>query len=175
MVYRIDENDRLVYADGAFHRFAEAAGVPDLPARWLGQSLWRCIEDDELRALFGALVGRARAGNLITVNTRCDTSSVARSVVMEIAPTGEGGVEFRCALGDARIVATPEPSSRELLRVCAWCWRADYDGWRGIEEVVQTEQLLARTSVPIITHGICDACLSETAAELDELTGASAR
>lgn len=172
MIYRIDRDDRLVYADGAFHRFAEAAGVPDLPARWLGQSVWRCIDDDELRSVFVALVGRARAGRVVKVHSRCDSDSVSRSFVMEIAPTGEGGVEFRCGLGEARIAAAPRLSSSELLRVCAWCWRADYDGWRGIEEVVQTEGLLDRPAVPIITHGICDACLGETAAELDELTAA---
>ena len=30
MIYRIDSDDNLVYADGAFHRFADAAGIPDL-------------------------------------------------------------------------------------------------------------------------------------------------
>ena len=170
MVYRIDKDDRLVYADGAFHRFAAAEGVPDLPARWIGQSLWCCICDDELRALFVALVGRARAGNTVTVNSRCDSPSVKRSVVMEIVPGGEGSVEFRCTLDQTRIDAAPGPYSQDLLRVCAWCWRADYDGWRGIEEVVQTEQLLERSTVPVITHGICTACLSETAAKLDELS-----
>ena len=172
MVYRIDANDRLVYADGAFRRFAAAAGVPDLPDRWIGQSLWRCIDDDELRAVFVALVGRARAGHPLTVNTRCDSPNVARAIAMEISSTGDGGVEFRCGLAETRIVAAPEPSSRELLRVCAWCYRADYDGWRGIEEVVATEHLLERATVPIITHGICDACLTETSADLDELTAA---
>lgn len=175
MIYRIDSDDRLVYADGAFYRFAEAAGVPGLPDRWLGQSIWHSIQDDELRALFVALVGRARAGRSVTVNTRCDSPSVARAVSMEIAPVGNGGVEFRCCLSDAHIVAVPGPSSRELLRVCAWCWRANYGGWRGIEEVIETAQLLTRASVPIITHGICDACLDETAAELDELTVGAAR
>ncbi len=175
MVYRIDSNDKLVYVDGAFRRFAEAAGVPELPDRWLGQSLWRCIGDDDLRSVFVALVGRARAGNGVTIHTRCDSPNVARSVVMEIAPTGAGGIEFRCHLSDSRLRSAPEPSSRELLRVCAWCWRANYHGWRGIEEVVETEGLLTRAAVPVVTHGICDACLKETAAELDELTAATRR
>ena len=170
MVYRIDSNDRLVYVDGAFRRFAEASGVPDLTDRWLGQSLWQCIGDDDLRSVFVALVGRARAGHSLSVNTRCDSPSVARAVVMEIVPTGDGGVEFRCGLGESRIIADPETSTGDLLRVCAWCYRADHGGWRGIEEVVATEHLLERAAVPLITHGICGACLAETAAELDELT-----
>ena len=61
MIYRIDSDDRLVYADGAFHRFAAAAGIPDLAHEWYGRSLWQSIGDDELRAVFVALVGRARA------------------------------------------------------------------------------------------------------------------
>jgi hypothetical protein len=170
VVYRIDADDRLVYADGAFHRFALASGVPDLPERWLGQSIWRCIGDDEMRAIFTALVGRARAGHRLTVNTRCDTPSVGRTIVMEIVPAGDGAVEFRCELDQARILAAPQPSSRELLLVCAWCYRAERDGWRDIEEVVASERLLERSTVPMISHGICDGCLSETSAALEELT-----
>jgi len=104
VIYRIDSDDRLTYADGAFHRFAYAAGVPDLAEQWYGRSLWHCIGDDELRALFVALVARARGGRTVRVSTRCDSPSLARS---------------------------------------------------------------ERSTVPVVTHGICDGCLAETAAELD--------
>src|SRR5215218_3529559 len=104
VIYRIDAQDRLVYADGAFHRFADAAGVPDLAEQWYGRSIWQCIGDDELRAVFVALVARARAGRTVAVNTRCDSPGLARSVAMEIAPASGGGVEFRCRLGSARLM-----------------------------------------------------------------------
>jgi hypothetical protein len=172
VIYRIDSNDRLVYADGDFQRFAEASGEPELTARWLGQPLWHCIRDEDLRAVFVALVGRARAGHSLSVNTRCDSPGAPRAVVMRIAPVGDGGVEFRCELAEARTAPTSEPSTCKVLRVCAWCYRADRDGWRDIEDVVATEQLLERPTVPPVTHGICDACMNETAAELDALTAA---
>lgn len=172
MIYRIDSNDDLVYADGAFHRFADAAGVPNLPLEWLGKSLWACIADDELRAVFMALVARARTGRTVAFNTRCDSPSLHRHVAMEIGPAPDGGVEFRCRLGSAELAAPDRPTTRELLRLCAWCYRADHDGWRDIEDVVATERLLERTTMPIVTHGICDACLAETAAELEELATA---
>jgi hypothetical protein len=167
VVYRIDAADNLVYADGAFHRFADAAGMPNLAEQWYGRSLWQCIGDDELRAVFMALVARARAGHTVQVTTRCDSPSLARAVAMEIAPVRDGCVEFRCRLGRARLMSPAQPSSDELLRVCAWCYRANRDGWRDIEEVVAAERLLERPTVPIVTHGICDGCLAETAAQLD--------
>lgn len=169
MIYRIDPDDRLIYVDGAFHRFADAAGVPDLAERWYGRSIWQSIDDDELRAVFVALVARARSGRTVHVHTRCDSPSLARSVAIEIAPLADGSVEFRCSLGRARLIAPAPPTSSELLRVCAWCYRADRGGWRDIEDVVADEQLLERARVPLITHGICDGCLAETAAQLERV------
>jgi hypothetical protein len=170
VIYRIDSDDRLVSADGAFRRFAAAAGVPDLADQWLGRSIWRCIGDDELRAVFAALVARVRGGRTVQVSTRCDSPSLARSVAMEIAPAPEDGVEFRCRLGRASLITPGLSSGSELLRLCAWCYRADRDGWRDIEDVVADEHLLERSTVPVVTHGICDACLAEAAAQLDPAT-----
>jgi hypothetical protein len=167
VIYRIDSEDRLVYAHGALARFADAAGVPDLADKWYGRSLWQCIGDDELRAVFAALVGRARTGRTVHVSTRCDSTSLARSVTMEIAPLGDGGVEFRCRLGRAALISPVQTSGRDLLRLCAWCYRADRGGWRDIEEVVADEHLLERSRVPLVTHGICNDCLAEAAAKLD--------
>ena len=173
MIYRIDANDHLVYADGAFHRFADAAGVPTLPAQWAGQSLWGCIADDELRAVFVALVARARSGHTVAFNTRCDSPSLNRTVAMEISPWSAGGVEFRCTLAEAELRAPERGSSCDLLRVCAWCYRAHSGGeWHDIEDVVAGQQLLEHITMPVVTHGICDACLAETAAELDALATA---
>jgi len=86
---------------------------------------------------------------------------------MDIAPVSDGGIEFRCRLGRAQLITPLLPSGSELLRVCAWCYRADRDGWRDIEEVVADEHLLERSTVPAVTHGICDGCLAETTAQLD--------
>jgi hypothetical protein len=173
VIYRIDSNDDLVYADGAFQRFADAAGVPSLPAQWAGKSLWGCFADDELRAVFVALVARARTGRTVAFNTRCDSPSLSRTVAMEIAPWADGGVEFRCTPANAALHAPERTSCCDLLRVCAWCYRAHCDGaWRDIEEVVAGEQVLEHARLPIVTHGICDACLADTDAELDALATA---
>jgi hypothetical protein len=60
-----------------------------------------------------------------------------------------------------------------MLRLCAWCYRAERDGWRAIEDVVTAEHLLQRGRISMITHCICDACAVEVHAHLDELARVS--
>jgi hypothetical protein len=168
MVYRIDPNDVVVHVDGAFRRFADAAGVPELPENALGHELWSFIADEELRALYHALVARARTGRVVHLETRCDSPSLARSVELDITLCPNRDVEIACKLGGARLLSPALPSGSELLRLCAWCYRAERGGtWRGIEQVVADERLLEQPVVPLVTHGICDACLSDAAAELE--------
>ena len=168
MVYRIDSNDTIVHVDGAFRRFAAAVGLPELPDDVLGRSLWSCIADDELRAVYTALVRRARAGHLVRVQTRCDSPSLMRSVDMDISPLPGGEIEIACTAGAARLASPALPSVNELLRLCAWCYRVDRgDSWQGIEDVVAEERLLERPTIPIVTHGICDDCLIDAAAQLE--------
>jgi hypothetical protein len=171
VIYRIDRNDALVYADGAFRRFAASVGEPDLGERMLGQSLWDFIGDPELSALHLALISRARQGHEITIRTRCDSENVARSIEITFAPQEDGAVELCCRLAGAELLNLNLPPSGEqagaMLRLCAWCYRAERDGWRDIEEVVTAEHLLERPRAPIITHGICEDCLAELHAELD--------
>jgi hypothetical protein len=168
MVYRIDSNDRIVHVDRAFRRFAAAVGFPELPDDVVGRSLWSCIADDELRAVYTALVRRARAGHVVRVQTRCDSPSLMRCVDMNIAPLPSGLIEIACTAAAARLASPAPPSSSDLLRLCAWCYRVERDGsWRGIEDVVSEERLLERPTVPIVTHGICDDCLADTAAQLE--------
>jgi hypothetical protein len=168
VVYRIDSNDVLVHVDGAFRRFAAAAGVPDLPDDALGRSLWNFIEDDELRAVYAALVARARDGHPVHVETRCDSPSIASNVEMDITLRADGDVEIACRAGSARLITPALASGSELLRICAWCYRAESGGaWRAIEDVVAEQHLLERPTVPVVTHGICDACLADTAAGME--------
>jgi hypothetical protein len=177
VIYRIDRNDALVYADGAFRRFAASVGEPDLEERMLGEPLWAFIGDPDLSALHMALVGRAREGNVITIRTRCDSEHFTRSVEMTFRPQPDVGVELRCRLAGAELrrprMAPGEPDGGAMLRVCAWCYRAERDGWHDLEQVVTAEHLLERPSGPLITHGICDDCLADVHAELDSLAPVS--
>ena len=168
MIYRLDSNDAIVHVDGSFRRFAESVGLPGLPDEVLGRSLWSFIGDGELTSVYAGLVARAREGNVVQVQTRCDTPSLARTVEMDIAVRPGGEVEFTCRAGQARLISPALASGTELLRLCAWCYRAERAGvWRGLESVVADEQLLVQPTVPIVTHGICDECLADAAAVLE--------
>jgi hypothetical protein len=116
------------------------------------------------------------------VRTRCDSPSLARSVDITFTPQDNGDVEVCCHLARAELLGLrashPRPAEPddEMLRVCAWCYRAERDGWRDIEDVVSDEGLLEQLHVPRITHGICDACLVEVGADFvdaDELEPAA--
>ena len=158
MIYRIDRNDELVYADGAFRRFAREAELGD---GVVGQSLWDFIGDPELSALHRALVSRARQGHRISIRTRGKSMG---ELEFTFVPLEDGAVELY-----GREVLSEEltPSDGDMLRICAWCYRAERDGWHAIEDVVTAEHLLERPAGPFITHGICDACLATLHAELD--------
>jgi hypothetical protein len=79
-------------------------------------------------------------------------------------PLEDGSVEV---YGSEVLNAEAMPSDGDMLRLCAWCYRAERDGWHDLEEVVTAEHLLERPAAPFITHGICEDCLAEVHAELE--------
>ena len=172
MNFQIDAGDAIVHAEGPFDGYAGAPGVPHLLERWLGEpvSVWDCVDDDEARAVLAALVARVRGGRTVHLTSRCGSASSSQSVAMSIAPAGNGAVDFHCLLAAGPVATATLPRGLERLRVCAWCYRAEHGGWRNIEDVVASEHLLERASVPAITHGICDACMARALAHLDAST-----
>jgi hypothetical protein len=54
-----------------------------------------------------------------------------------------------------------------LLRMCAWCFRVEDDGWHGAEHVVAERGLLLGAPLPDVTHGICPDCLAPQLEEAD--------
>jgi hypothetical protein len=134
----------------------------------LDEPFTRFADDPELRALGAALLERARRGNTITLRTRSVGTEHQAAYEITFAPAPGGEVELRSRSIDAD---PGEPLSAyvdgSMLLLCAWCYRAERNGWRNIEEVLTAERLLERPHAPLITHGICDACMAEQSAELD--------
>ena len=173
MVYRIDAHDRLAGYDAAFAAFAASTGVPDLPEQWIGRSIWECSSSSQMNMVYRALVERARAGTAVKVPLRSDSPSLLRFVELTLSAQSDGEVTFRSTLTGARFADAREQTNRfitvadpdEALRVCAWCFRVDSEGWRGIEEVVAEQGLLLRDQSPEVTHGICPDCLEVVSAD----------
>ena len=172
MVYRIDAHDRLIGYDGAFQAFAVSNGVPDLPEQWLDRALWETSASSQVNMVFRALVERARGGAAVVVPTRCDSPSLLRFAEVSLTAAPDGEVTFTTKLTGARFAEARKQTNRfitvldpdDVLRVCAWCFRVDSRGWRGIEEVVTEQGLLLRDAPPEVTHGICPDCLAEVSA-----------
>jgi hypothetical protein len=168
MVYRIDKHDRLIGFDFAFRAFAIATGAPELPEQWVGRPIWQSSERSELNMVFRALVARARGGQHVVVPTRCDTPHLMRRIEMTIDAAGDGEVTFTSRVTSARFKSEPTlpaaPPPQELLRMCAWCFQIETDGWHGAEHVVAQRGLLLGEIPPDITHGICPTCFDELAA-----------
>jgi hypothetical protein len=169
MVYVIDGDDRLEGFDAAFRYFALANGAPDLAEQWVGRSLWQASASSEINMVFRSLVGRARQGRPVSVPTRCDTPHLERFIQMDIAASAGGRVAFRSSVTRARFKRTeagePAGPAHDSLRMCAWCFRIEDDGWHGAEHVVAERGLLLGAPLPDVTHGICPDCL---APQLDE-------
>jgi hypothetical protein len=63
IAYRIDAADRFASVNKAWAEAAAGDGRPELlPPGILGRSLWEAIGDPAAHQLYGALVGRVRAG-----------------------------------------------------------------------------------------------------------------
>jgi hypothetical protein len=172
MVHTIDAHDRLIGFDPAFRAYAAANGAADLPEQWLGRSIWEASASSQVNMVFRSLVERARAGTAVRVPARCDSPSLLGFVEISLAAGPDGEVTFTSQLTGARFANSSKATNRfitvidpdQVLRMCAWCFRVDDDGWRGIEDIVNEQGLLLRDEAPEVTHGICPDCMTAVSA-----------
>ena len=166
--YAVDSDYVVTWVDDGFRRFAEANGVPELPDEVVGRELWDFVDGLETKELLRVLFERARMLGPTSFPYRCDGPAVRRSMVLEVTPTGHGGLELSSRLRSAE----SRPSvwvngdgtgnghgTTELLRLCSWCNRLEAKGvWVEPELGVTLVRPFERAT-PRITHGICPACL----------------
>lgn len=174
VVYRIDADDRLVYVNAGWDRFAIENDSAHLVAEQvLHTRIWDFIEDPETRHLHQVLVRRVRSdGQILKLPFRCDSPSVRRDMTMEILPAGIGyrsHVEYHCHIDriERRApVLLPEQCawrSSRRIRMCSWCKmiHVDGEGWVETQVGVERLRLFDRRKLPEITHTICDPCLRD--------------
>jgi hypothetical protein len=171
IVYRIDANARIVEVNDAWTRFANNNGAPELaPDAVFGRTLWDFIADPTTRALYEALVARARQGNPQTVLYRCDVPAAKRVMRMTIALDGTH-VTFESvvaeeselsvfALWDRRV-----SRSSEAIDACSWCKRIEIGGhWIEVDAAIDALGLLVQQRVPRVVHVTCPACYAAVSA-----------
>ncbi len=166
LYYAIDEEDRLVRVNQAYHRFAAENGWNGADAS-LGRSLWDFVAGDQLQALQRILVRRVRdARTVIDLPFRCDGPDIRREMDIRIAPTSSGrGVLFETRLRaeeprEFQPLLDPEAERGEnLIEMCGWCDRFLVAGeWVEVEEGAARLHLFQRSELPAISHGVCPEC-----------------
>ncbi|MGE0709113.1 MAG: hypothetical protein AB7N76_00465 [Planctomycetota bacterium] len=170
--YRIDANDRIVWFDEDFRRFAALNDDPDLPERVLHTSLWDHVEGPGVSSATSAVFDRARrAARPLEFPFRCDAPALRRFMRMTVVPLPDDGLELRSTLLRAEPRdPVPIPLGGRglpgpLVTICAWCRKVQTPrGWLEPEEAIATLDLLSSDVAPGVTHGMCSDCYGRAAA-----------
>ena len=176
IVYRVNDQDEIVYVNDEWDRFAEAnEGEGVASSRVLHRPLWDFIGDSTTRVLYRQVLKQIREGRIIRFALRCDAPTCRRLLEMDITRGENGTVEFRTSTlsewhRPAPIWPSPNAvSSDELLRVCGWCNKVKVDGaWEEVEQAIVSLRLFELPLLPSLTHGICDPCYRKMIERLAE-------
>ncbi|MEJ5300469.1 MAG: hypothetical protein WHS38_05710 [Thermodesulforhabdaceae bacterium] len=168
ILYRVDNSDRLIFVNEEWFRFAEDNDASHLASPFIiGKSLWDLITDQEVRAIYSAILSRVRqTGKPISFNFRCDAPSCRRYMLMTILPVGKGIVEFQSRIlkieyrKPVRLLLKNVSREETFIVVCSWCKRvkAKEDLWLEVEEAINMLDLMTKPKLPKISHGICLDC-----------------
>ncbi len=176
LVYRVNENDEIVFVSEDWDQFATANGGESVVSEQvLHRPLWDFITDLSTQEIYRLLLQKARAGRVIQFTFRCDAPWRRRFLEMIIVGQKGGAVEFRTRTlleqeRPAPLLLDPQADrSDELLRSCGWCKKFFVGGeWVEVEEAIQRLRLFQRRSLPAISHGICGECYEKMNAVVAE-------
>jgi hypothetical protein len=175
VVYHVDHNDKLVFINDEWSRFArDNEGEAFLPERVLYKPLFDFITDASTRQLYSRALTRSREGREMRFPFRCDSPDRRRQLEMHIKPLENHHVQFcvreiwiqeRAHQG---ILQKDVRRSGDIILMCGWCKRISLGhAWEEIEKAVGPSHLFDREGFPTITHGICPDCYQTVMRELD--------
>jgi hypothetical protein len=176
IVYRIDGEDRIVFVNDEWDRFALANGGGELGSLFiLDRSLWEFVSDPGTRDIYLEAVRRVRHGRALHFSFRCDSPDCRRLLEMNMSYLDNRQVEFRTQTLSVEPRQTQElldsrfPRCGDFLRVCGWCKKAlVQDKWIELEEAFDCLRLHEQLTLPEITHGLCGTCLENMSRSLAE-------
>lgn len=166
-IHTVDADGKITAVNDEWEEFARENGAPELAsAAVVGRDIWGFMEGMETRHISRLLLDKARrSGKGLTIPYRCDSPGLRRFMEMEIAPAGNGIVEFRSRVLriEKRVpVLLLDPRAGrgdEFLTICSWCRRARVDSaWVELDEAVKKLDLFSSASLPQLTHGMCQDC-----------------
>ncbi len=167
-VYRVDADNRIVFANENWYDFARENGVRVLrPDTVIGQPLGKFISHPETTHLFEILFAKLRSTPAtVTLPYRCDSPDCRRFMELKLLPQPDRGIEFRSRIlreeaRDRMRLMEPEAGrTNGHLTMCGWCKKvALADGrWVEVEEAVRVLHLFDAPELPRISHGMCGEC-----------------
>jgi hypothetical protein len=166
-IHTVDADGSIAAVNDEWVEFARENGAPELGREAvLGRAIWGFMEGMETRHISRLLLDNAnRSGKSMTIPFRCDSTDLRRFMEMEIAPAGNGIVEFRSRVlkiekREPVLLLDPDAGrGDEFLTICSWCRRARIDSaWVELDEAVKKLDLFSSASLPQLTHGMCQDC-----------------
>jgi len=173
IVYRINDLDELTFLSPGWDEFASANDGPEVAAEnVLGRRLWEFISDETTLSLYREMVDQAHAGRHLEFRFRCDSPTSRRQMQMHIAKGSDGEIQFTSTTHheDERpnvgLLDATLPRIGGMLKICGWCKRLDIGAglWSEIEEAANAFSLFERSSLPPLSHGMCEECFERVSA-----------
>jgi hypothetical protein len=170
VVYRIDADDTIDFVNDTWTQFATANDAATLACDIVGSSIWDHIDGVSVIQVYRHLLWRVRTNRVsATFPFRCDSPDRFRHMQLVIQPLEKDRVEFVATLQSEGLHAKPiellraqrARDSAHFLRICSWCKAfCTTDGWVPIEKAIEQTSCYTVEPFPMLTHGICDACLN---------------
>ena len=170
-IYRIDAQNRILFANENWYAFARENGVAALKSEIvIGQSLWGFVCNAETKHLFEVLLKKVRhSGVPLLLPYRCDSPECRRFMELRMRLLSDDEVEFRSLIlrqefwPPVRLMKAHVDRTDALLVMCGWCKKVAVPPgprWVEVEEAVKELNLFHAQRLPGISHGICEPCVA---------------
>lgn len=168
--YSVGNDDVIEWVSEGWTQFAAHNDAPELSAdAVIGKSIWQFISDIETRELYRLLLARVRTTCVpVEFEFRCDSPNVKRFMSM-VVTSDQQRVFFATEL--VRLKPTTENAllrrtmrvDHDLVKICSWCKKLliSDDHWEETEVALGILGPFSQDTMPMISHGICEACRAE--------------
>lgn len=166
VVYWVAADDRILWVNDAFDRFAAANGGRTLTeGAVLGQPLSRYIADPTTRRLHQMVAERVReqAGALV-LNVRCDGPDRRRRLELHVRRLPAGVLEYTSRVihleaRDPVDLLSAQDSTGPAAVTCGWCKRFRHDGsWMEVEDYLARVDSSGEDAPVRMTQATCARC-----------------
>jgi len=176
LVYRIDSQDRIVFVNENWQKFATTNDASELTKEnVLNRSIWDFITDETTRHFYREVLERVRSNKPVFFNFRCDSPDHKRFMKMKIScefdevifETETLNLEKR---DSQRILNRNEKRSNNLVVICGWCKKINISKmlWQEVEHAIETLGIFETEKLPQLSHGMCNHCYTDFTEQFKE-------